>query len=96
MVRYLYKQHNHKVRPFNEEVPLLRQTLTEKALKSGCSYFSRGIYMKEIGQYSKCCPRLHLGVEPQGSESMRHLRQKSFPATPDEIEDLHIILMTNS
>lgn len=45
----LCKQHNHKVRPFNEEVPLLKQTLTEKALKkSECSYSSRGIYMEEI------------------------------------------------
>jgi len=45
----LCKQHNHQVRPFNEEVPLLRQKLTEKVLqKSVCSYSSRGIYMEEI------------------------------------------------
>jgi len=47
----LCKQHNHEVRPFNEEVPLLRQTLTEKALKiSECSYSPKGIYMKEIAK----------------------------------------------
>ncbi|KAF0739893.1 Uncharacterized protein FWK35_00030739, partial [Aphis craccivora] len=45
----LCKQHNHQERLFNEEVPLLRQKLTEEALqKSVCSYSSRGIYMEEI------------------------------------------------
>ncbi|KAE9532340.1 hypothetical protein AGLY_009963 [Aphis glycines] len=32
----------------------------------------------------------------QGSERMHRLRQKSFPATPDDVEDLHILLMANS
>ena len=45
----LSKQHNHPVRPFNLDVPLLRQDLTEKALqKSVRSYTPRGIYMESI------------------------------------------------
>eukprot|EP00102_Acyrthosiphon_pisum_P019883 XP_016657093.1 PREDICTED: uncharacterized protein LOC100570948 isoform X1 [Acyrthosiphon pisum] len=50
----LCMQHNHKVRPFNVDVPLLRQTLTEKTLrKTVCSYTPRGIYMEEIVKVSR-------------------------------------------
>ncbi|CAI6372236.1 unnamed protein product [Macrosiphum euphorbiae] len=90
----LCKQHNHQVRPFNEEVPIFRQTLTNKALKkSVCSYSSRGIYMEEIVNFPNAAQDYTF---LQCSERMRRLRQKSFPATPDNIEDLHILLMANS
>ncbi|KAF0723322.1 Uncharacterized protein FWK35_00024173, partial [Aphis craccivora] len=90
----LCKQHNHQLRPFNEEVPLLRQKLTEKALqKSVCSYSSRGIYMEEIINFPNAAQDYTF---LQGSERMRRLRQKSFPKTPDDIEDLHTLLMSNS
>lgn len=32
----------------------------------------------------------------QSSERMRRLRQKFFPATPDSIEDFHLLLMANT
>ncbi|CAH1713798.1 unnamed protein product [Aphis gossypii] len=32
----------------------------------------------------------------KGLKRMRRLRQKSIPATPDNIEDLHTLLMANS
>lgn len=32
----------------------------------------------------------------QSSDRMRRLRQKSFPATPDDIQDLHLLLMANT
>ncbi|KAE9532400.1 hypothetical protein AGLY_010023 [Aphis glycines] len=90
----LCKQYNHKAKPINEEVPLLRHKLTEKALKkSVCSYSSRGIYMEEIVNIPNAAQDFKF---LQGSERMHRLRQKSFPATPDDIEDLHILLMANS
>ncbi|KAL5246205.1 hypothetical protein ACI65C_013613 [Semiaphis heraclei] len=90
----LCKQHNHQVRPFNEEVPLLRHKLTEKALqKSVCSYSSRGIYMEDIVNFPNAAQDYTFF---RGSERMRRLRQKSFPATPDDIEDLHTLLIANS
>lgn len=45
----LSKQHNHLVKPFDLDVPFLREDITEKALmKTVNSYVPRGIYMESI------------------------------------------------
>lgn len=45
----LLKGHNHIVRPFNLDVPLLRQNITNRALeKTIHSYTPREIYMETI------------------------------------------------
>ena len=46
---YLSKQHNHPLRPFNLDIPLLRNLITEKAMKKMAhSYFPREVYMEGI------------------------------------------------
>jgi len=45
----LSNQHSHSVKPYNLDVPFLRQHITEKALiKTVNSYVPPGIYMESI------------------------------------------------
>uniref|UniRef100_A0A2S2PRA7 MULE transposase domain-containing protein n=1 Tax=Schizaphis graminum TaxID=13262 RepID=A0A2S2PRA7_SCHGA len=86
----LSKQHNHLVKPFDLDVPFLRQHITEKALtKTVNSYVPRGIYMESIVNFPEAANNYTF---IQCAERMRRLRQGMFPATPQNISEFHDLL----
>ncbi|KAF0750361.1 Uncharacterized protein FWK35_00025138 [Aphis craccivora] len=87
----LTKRHNHLVRAFNGEIPLLRQELTTRCLeKSIRSYTPRGIYLESIVNY----PNGALDYTfVQALEIMRRMRRSSFPPTPRNLSHLHALMM---
>uniref|UniRef100_A0A2S2PTM7 Uncharacterized protein n=1 Tax=Schizaphis graminum TaxID=13262 RepID=A0A2S2PTM7_SCHGA len=80
----LTKRHNHLVRDFNEEIPLLRQELTTRCLEKNIrSYTPRGIYPNGALNYTFV----------QASERMRRMRRSYFPPTPQNVSHLHTLMI---